>query len=90
MGDNSTAMGGNELVRFINQPLGVVLTCHLDHHLNNHTRRELLSPLDRCGNQGLGGFALVTQLKGSLPASFVLRSLPVLILIHSFPSEPRR
>lgn len=60
VGHNSTAMGGNELVRLINQPLGFVLTCHLDHHLNNHTRRERLSPLDRCGNQGLGGFAPVT------------------------------
>lgn len=83
-------MGGKELVRLINQPLGVVLTCHLDHYLNNHTRREILPPLNRCGNRGLGGFVPVTQLKGSLPASPVLSTSPVLILIHSFPSEPRR
>lgn len=54
VGDNSTAMGGNELVRLISQPLSVVLTCHLDHYLNNHTSREILSPPNRYGNRGLG------------------------------------
>lgn len=89
MGDSSTAMGGKELVRLINQPLGVVLTCHLDHYLNNHTRGNPTTT-ESC-ERGLGGFVPVTpQLKGSLPASPVLSTSPVLILIHSFPSEPRR